>query len=280
MQPGDEVGAELVWDRAARAMRAAHHLPDVGRGGPSIERTQRRMRHLRGTDPDGSWIAVSGDDIIGVAQAHLRGSVWVLATLGVAPGWQDQGIGRDLMERALGYGDRASSGAIFASPDPRAMHRYVSAGFELHPIATAFGEARGSARRPSGIREGSADDLERTSQIDRMVRGTDRGTDLAFLLDTGSRLLVDEDGGYAVVDGGRVAMLSALDEDVATGLLLATVAECPLGEPVEVDWITARQQWAIRALNRLGVPLQIHQSIMMRGAWQPESPYLPHGIFG
>ena len=280
MRTGDEVGAEDVWDRAYRALLIEQHLPTVPHSPEMIELTRRRMRYLLGTDPGGSWVAERNDQIVGIAQAHLRGGVWVLATLGVAPGSQDRGIGRELLDRALAYGDRPSAGAIFASPDPRAVHRYVRAGFELHPTATAFGLARNTVERQPGVRGGTADDIEQANGIDRAVRGTDRGTDLEFQLSLGNGLLVDDSGGYAVVRGGRVAMLSALDQDIATRLLLAAIARCEKGVPVDVSWITAEQQWAIRTLTRAGVPIHVHESIMMRGGWQPALPYLAHGIFG
>jgi hypothetical protein len=46
-----------------------------------------------------------------------------------------------------------------------------------------------------------------------------------------------------------------------------------------VSRITPEQQWAIRALASAGVPIYVHQSIMMRGK-EPELPYLANGIFG
>jgi hypothetical protein len=58
------------------------------------------------------------------------------------------------------------------------------------------------------------------------------------------------------------------------------IIRCPADEVVDVSWITAEQQWAVRALADAGVSLQVHESVMMRGAWQPTRPYLAHGIFG
>ena len=160
------------------------------------------------------------------------------------------------------------------------MHRYVSAGFDLHPVVTAFGRARADVSNLLSVREGTLDDLDQTSEIDRTVRGTDRGTDIEFLLGGGNRLLIDDNGGYAVTAGGRVAMLSSLDDDIAGRLLLAAIAQCRSGEPIDVGWLTARQQWAIQTLTQHGVSLHVHQSVMMRGGWEPELPYLAHGIFG
>jgi hypothetical protein len=77
-----------------------------------------------------------------------------------------------------------------------------------------------------------------------------------------------------------LALLAAADEPMATHLLEAMIIRCPADEVVDVSWITAEQQWAVRALADAGVSLQVHESVMMRGAWQPTRPYLAHGIFG
>jgi GNAT superfamily N-acetyltransferase len=280
MEADDVVGAEAAWDQAYRSMLAEHHMP-VPPGTPELtERAQRRMRYLRETDPEGAWVADDGGKIVGLAEAQRRGDIWVLAILGVVPGFQDHGVGRSLLERALAYGSPMSPGAIFSSPDPRAMYRYLSAGFTLHPTAAAYGPVRRPLVEPPGVRVGSVADLEQVQAVDRTVRGVDRGGDIEFLLATGLQLLVDDRGGYAVVQSGRLTMLSALDEEIATDLVVSTMARCPTGEPMDVSWITAEQQWAFSALARGGVPLQIQGSVMMRGGWQPQRPYLANGIFG
>jgi hypothetical protein len=77
-----------------------------------------------------------------------------------------------------------------------------------------------------------------------------------------------------------VAILSALTEDIAIRLLQDAVARCPVGDFVEVSWMTSRHQWAIRTLAMAGVPIHVHESIMTRGPWEPALPHLPSGIFG
>jgi hypothetical protein len=39
-----------------------------------------------------------------------------------------------------------------------------------------------------------------------------------------------------------------------------------------VSWITADQLWAVRAVAEAGVPIRVHESIMMRGSWRPTLP--------
>ena len=280
MVQGDEVGAEEAWEGAYGVLLEAHHLPTAPRTPEFIELGRRRMRYLRDTDPPGSWVAEHDGRIIAVAQAHIRGGIWVLATLGVLPEFQEQGIGRALLDRTLAYGDPGAPGAIFASPDPRAIHRYIAAGFDLHPAAVAYGPLRKAVTPPPGVREGGAGDLSIVNEIDLAVRGADRGTDVEWLVSVGNSLLLHEDGGYAVTRGGRVLMLAALGEAAATELLLSAFSRCPAGEPADVSWILPEQQWAIRAAGGAGVPIRIHESVMMRGPWQPELPYLASGLFG
>lgn len=280
MGKADVVDAEAAWDRTYRALLLEQHLPVRDRSPEMIENHQRRMTHLLETDPQGSWVADVDGTIIGVAQAHIRHDRWVLATLGVAPERQERGIGRALLERTLDYGRRAAFGAIFSSPDPRAVHRYASAGFDLHPTFVGFGQPRKHLDAPAGISDGTTGGLEVVNAVDRAVRGTERTTDLAFQLNNGYELLLADDHGYAVVQGGQLAMLAALDESSAARLLSCAIARCPLDKPFNVSWITARQQWAVPVLVSAGVPLFVHEAVMTRGAWEPRLPYLPNGIFG
>ena len=280
MRAGDEPAAEQAWDRAIRTLQEDRRLPMPPRTEEAIRHDQRRIAHLRATDPGGSWVAETDGRIVGLAQAHIRGGVWVLALLGVVPDFQDHGIGRELLDRALAYGDPSLPGAIFSSPDPRALHRYVTAGFDLHPTAAAFGPVRRAVEAPAGIRVGTAADLAQVNAVDRTVRGSERQADIEYLLSVGAQLLIDPDGGHAAVRGGRVATLSAVNEAIGTGLLLAAFSRCSPGDEVGVSWITAEQGWAVRAAVSAGVTVEVHGAIMMRGPWQPALPYLANGAFG
>ncbi len=185
-----------------------------------------------------------------------------------------------LLERTLAYGRHAALGAIFSSPDPRAVHRYVSAGFDLHPTAGGFGRPRKRIDPPAGIIHGAEDAFEVVSAVDRAVRGSERAIDIGFQLRNGHQLLLADDRGYAIVQGGHVATLAALDENTAARLLSCAIAHCPPDKPFNVSWITPRQQWAVAVLVSASVPLFFHEAVMTRGHWEPELPYLPSGIFG
>ncbi len=227
--PGDEVGAEQVWDVAYRTLIESRGGPVPDRTPELVDRVQDRMRYLQSTDPGGSWVATEDSVIVGVAQAHLRGGTWVLATLGVAPTHQGAGVGRQLLEHALGDAHtRSLPGAIFSSPDPRALARYTSAGFDLHPVVEAWGRRRRPIEDPAGVVGGDLSDLDHVDAVDTDVRGSARRADVAYLLGRGYRLMVADDGYVVhVAERGIVTLLAAHDEGTAATLLGAVLARTP-----------------------------------------------------
>ena len=74
--------------------------------------------------------------------------------------------------------------------------------------------------------------------------------------------------------------LGARDEDAATALLKTALPEMGEGTIVQVNWLTARQQWAIRTLVDSAVELHPHGPMMMRGPPGPPAPYIPSGGYG
>jgi hypothetical protein len=71
--------------------------------------------------------------------------------------------------------------------------------------------------------------------------------------------------------------LGATTEAAARQLLWASLAEA--GEEVEVDWLSANQQWAIDVCLDARLSLKAGASLCLRG--QPAmSPYLPSGALG
>src|SRR4051812_38300884 len=136
MTDADVEPCELVWDDAYRTMRARYDLPVVSRTPDQARTTHARIRHLRATDPDGAVVAVVDGEVVGFAQALVRGDLWVLSLFGVAPAAQGKGIGRAVLDAALECGD-GRRGMIMVSRDPIAMRRYFYAGFDLHPAFVA-----------------------------------------------------------------------------------------------------------------------------------------------
>src|ERR1035441_7127521 len=71
--------------------------------------------------------------------------------------------------------------------------------------AAAYGAVRKPVYRQDSVREGSLIDMEIVNDVDTAVRGSGRGSDVEFQLSLGYQLLIDEEGGYAIIRRGRVA---------------------------------------------------------------------------
>jgi predicted N-acetyltransferase YhbS len=274
-------GANEVFDEAFDGFQqpGSEPVPDALRA-LRTARARQRTAHLLSTDPGGSWVAECDGAIVGMTQAHVRGRNWVLALLAVRPAHQDAGLGRQLLERALAYGRDVASRVIFSSSDPRAIRRYVRAGFELQPTVRLSGKVTRGIDWPKDVRIGGEGDLAAIGACDAELRGARRDRDLEFLLRTGMKLLVFHNGrGYALADRGRLGGVIADSEQVAEQLLLAGLA-CAAGEEVQIGWVVARQQWAIGVAIDHG--LQISPGgPMMTAAWpSARLPWLPNGIFG
>jgi GNAT superfamily N-acetyltransferase len=238
-----------------------------------------RIQQLLERDPGGAWVAEEDGRVVGAALALDREGIWGLSLLVVLPEHQSGGIGRALLERTLEYAGGGERGAIIlASPDPRALRAYARAGFEAHPCFSAVGHPT-VAEPPASVRDGDESDLPLTEAVDRHVRGAPHGSDIAAFLRSHSRLFVLPERGYAVLGGGGIKLLAALDEEAARDLLLAALAASPPGEEVEVEWITAAQQWAVAPVLDAGLALKPGGAVFLRGDVGPFRPYLPSGAY-
>jgi GNAT superfamily N-acetyltransferase len=246
----------------------------------AITRRAPRIAHLLQTDPAGAWVAIDADDeVAGCALALVRDGVWGLSLLVVREDARSRGIGRRLLDAALGCGDGTRGGIVLSSTDPRAMRRYAHAGFELHPCVGAGGIVDRRRLGPApGVREGTLDDVPATAAASRHVRGASHERDLPALLADGHRLLVHERG-FAVHEEGSPKLLAASDEPAAEELLWACLAASPRGGSITVEFVTAGQDWAIRTLLRAGLALSPDGPVFVRGRLGPLRPYLPSGAY-
>ncbi len=260
---------------------AAVDLMDIVWGIPATDRAYgvRRMHHLTTTDPGGAWVHTGADGVVdGVALAILREGIWGLSLLIVHPGRQSEGIGRDLMAAATGYGAEAHGGIILASSDARALRTYWRAGFKLLPAFDVRGAVRNPPPASAAVREGRwPTDRDLTDAVGRAVRGAAHGNDLEPYLVSGLRLRVHDDGGFAIhAPDGRVRMLAATDERVARTLLETILHDLPTAE---IDFIDARQDWAIDVVLEAGLRLIPEGATCVRGELGPMRPYLPSGAY-
>jgi predicted N-acetyltransferase YhbS len=238
----------------------------------------RRVRHFLAHDPDLQWVAVQDGRFVGVAMASLRDGLWGLSLLVVRPDTQSAGVGRRLIDAALG--DHTGRGVICASDDGRALRRYAAAGFDVHPCLVLRGvpDAAGFPTDPA-VREGV--DREFADAVDVAVRGAGHGPDHDLLQGgRGFGLTYDAGGrrGYCYSgDGGWVSLVAGTDQDVATALLAEALRRhAAAGVSVTVSHVTGGQQWALRVGLAARLTIAIDGAVCWRGMPEPTA-YLPSG---
>lgn len=246
------------------------------------DRHERYRSFLRG-DPGGAWVAEDKGAIVGLAIALRREKLWVLSLFAVDEAQRGKGVGRELLDRSLSYGEGCDAAMIASSAHPAAMRSYALAGFTLHPTLTAEGFVRREEIPPSlPVYEGDESHLELAAEVDRRLRGGAHGPDLEYMLSSGNRLLVSERGGemgYAVVREGSPWLLAATHEEMARDLLWAVFADGRPGVESIVRWITARQSWAVDVALEAGLSLKPDGPICIKGDPGPLYPYLPSGPY-
>lgn len=256
--------------------------PNVS-AGVQRRRSIARIDHLHASDPAGAWVAERGGEVAGVAMAIVRGALWGFSLFAVDEDLQGRGVGRALLDAALGYGEQrgADGWLILSSERPAAMHRYGAAGFDLRPSLSAVG-VPDLRRAPDGLEavaDAGAAGLPLASAIGAEVRGAGYADDLGFLLDTGARLIVFENRAFALAREAHVLLLGARDEAAAELVLWAALTTAPPGATAIICFMTAQQQWAIRVAQQARLPLSPDGPVCVRGAVGPLAPYLPNGAF-
>jgi len=201
--------------------------------------------------------------------------------LAVSPKHQEAGIGQRLLDAALDYSTGCSAAYIFSSSDPRAIHRYVRAGFTMHPAVQVTARTVVDLAYPHiRVGEGGAEDVAFVESIDRALRGSARSADVTYWLESGSILLLHEQGGYAMLSSNRLAALGAVNDTIARDLFRAVLSGHPDGLIRSASWITAEQQWAIEEAAAQRATIEVHGSVMAKGMGHRPHPYLPNGLFG
>jgi GNAT superfamily N-acetyltransferase len=286
------VAEKVAWDALAGAGRRYGFELGV-RDAARIAFARARVRYLLSTDPAGCFVAEQQGEVVGIALALRRGSLWFLSLLAVREGLQGAGIGRRLLEPAVAYGADCAAGMICASPDPKALRRYGRAGFALH----AGIEATGTPRRDRipgglGVREGDWDaDRELAEEIIAATRGEPYGIDFDWCRARGMRLIVRDGAGrndraVALLHDRGIAMLAGTSDDAAVRALWVAIAESAVGadgvtDTVRIPYLHSRQQWALGVALEAGLSLGLSDALATRGTLLvPPSPYLPSGILG
>ena len=284
MRAADAAAAETVTAEAFAALPAAQGTENTpARRSPvRAERWRRRAEHLLHHDSGGCWVAESDGHVVGVALSLRREGLWGLSAYGVVPRLQGEGLGKALLEAAIGYGAGCLRGIICSSHDPRAARRYRAACFTLHPAMRLAGEVdRSVLPVVDGVREGSAADLDLCDSVDRQVRGGAHGPDHEFLLEWCSLLVCDQltGSGYCFVAAdGTPELLAATSRRVASRLLWEALSRSQAGTPIEFGDVTAEQEWAVDIALAAGLSVHNEGYLCLRHM-RPPAPYLPSAHF-
>jgi len=276
MTPADVDGAKLVAEAAFAGLEASTGVPDPPP--PPSAQALIRYEHPLATDPGGCWVGEHDGRIVGAAIAIVRDGLWGLSLLVVDPDYQSGGQGRELLARAAAHGDGARGRIILSSPDPRALAAYLALGLELVPSAAAAGVPRG-VEAPAAVRAGTAKDAELIAEVGVAVRGAAHAGDVDAPVEAGHELFVHPGRGFATHSRGSVSLLAAHDEQAATDLLQAVMAAVG-DQELRVEWLTARQQWAVRACRAAGLRFNLNWgAVLTDGDVGPLTPYLPSGAY-
>jgi GNAT superfamily N-acetyltransferase len=276
MTPDDVVPAEAV-------ARSVLSVPGTPADGANLDAAFARLAHLQRTDPGGAWVAEHEGKLAGLALSLVREHVWGLSLFGVAAPLQGRGIGRRLLERAWAYGEAqgAHGHIILSSESPAAMRRYARLGLDIRPAVSAAGLLdRSRIPDDAGVVDAGTDGIDVADAIGRAVRGAGHGRDLAVPLQSpGARLLLVEDRAFALLRGERISLVAGRDEEAATRVLWGAFAGTAPGASVSVDFLTAGQDWAVRACLDAGLALSPDGPLFTGGRLGPLRPYLPSGAY-
>jgi GNAT superfamily N-acetyltransferase len=242
-----------------------------------------RLRHFLAYDAGGCWVATDrAGEVIGVSLASVRGDLWGLSLLIVAPGVQSAGVGRRLLDAALGYSDGCDRAVILSSQDPRAMRLYANSGFDLHPQIQAEGipDLRDMPASVVRARQMNRLDGALLEDIDQQVRGATRGPDHELMAQRCTLFVCDDDAGRGYAHRtttGHIAALSASDDATASDLAWRCLEQAAaVGTSIAVSHVSAGQQWAIRTSLAARLTLRTDGPAFWRGG-SPPPAYLPSG---
>jgi GNAT superfamily N-acetyltransferase len=222
---------------ASNALSREHGFPEMPPGSPQPFQTFS-VQH----EPEGCWVAEDAASVIGFAISWIRGDLWFLSQLFIAPAAQGHGVGQALIERTLTHGGSATDNRalITFAYNPVSISLYVRHAmypreplYVLDGVAKAFqaGSWVADALEYEPVRA-DATNAQVLGSLDHAVLGIERTRHHEFFLSQpdSTCYLFEHAGvpnGYAYVwSSGRVGPLAAIhpgsfESVMRTALVLA-----------------------------------------------------------
>jgi RimJ/RimL family protein N-acetyltransferase len=243
-------------------------------------RQHARIAHLLATDPGGCWVAEHEGRVQGVALSLIREHVWGFSLFGIAEELQGRGLGRALFARCWAYGAKARGHIVLSTTNPAAMAVYARTGLPVRPCLAAAGIPDLSrAPQLDGVEDAGEAGIPLADVIGRELRGAGHGRDLPVPMAHGARLLVYQDRAFALARGGNIVMVGARDAEAAQRMLWALFATAGPGATVNVDFLTAGQDWALPVCLDARLALSPDGPMFAGGTLGPMAPYIPSGAY-
>lgn len=284
MRHEDVAEVERLSDTALLALgrrtRVVGDPEPVGRPPDRRELWRARTHHLVDHDGDGCWVAQEDDRLLGATTSLRRETLWGLSSFSVRDGVQGRGVGRELLQAALGHSQGCVRGILCSSTSVAALRRYHEAGFALHPTSRVVGEVdRTLLPVVEDVRSGTASDLDLLESVDRRTRGAGHGVDHTFMAQHHRLLVADNHlgSGYCYLSGGGIYLLAATSERLAQRLTWEAMARTQ-DEVFTVSRVTSEQTWLVDVAMqaRLNVRLDAYLAVRFMA---PPWPYVPSPHF-
>lgn len=169
-----------IADETRNLMQASHSWTE--------EEIEDEFHHWLGiyqSTPEGFIVARDNEQIVGVAAVALRPPQWMLTNFFVDPSYHGQGIGLELLSRALIIRNGATKFCLHASNHPNAQTLYLKAGLYPRPHST-WVQLEGERileleiARPSDVVSSQVDlkdILEQVNAWDGQIMGFERQVD-------------------------------------------------------------------------------------------------------
>ncbi len=240
-------------------LKMVHSLPTAEEIEALYEYYRDFMNHILETC-DQFWVAELNGEIIGYARSILRDGIRQLTEFFVLPHHQGLGVGRQLLARSYPKED-SQNRVICASPDPRALIRYLKTGVRSQFTIYEW------SRKPEVVPfetdlvikpiEDTSENISILNEIDRVIIGYTRETDHHWLIKNKRGhfyMLEKQIVGYSYFGNraGPIAMLNNADfsaalahietemtktvDDVYNEIILCV----PMNNPAAVEYVLRR----------------------------------------